>query len=137
MSNFISISLRLGSDPRPIQTKTGTPMVTGYGFAKLGNDSPDLSLGVVAFNDVANELANYRKGDVINLSGQLKINVYQRNGEQVEQLQIVADGIAGKLALKQINNQRKQHNTAPAKSQTMSANHQADAGFQDSAMPNF
>lgn len=120
MSNFLSISLKLGGDPRQIQTKTGTPMVTGFGFAKLGNDSPDLSLGVVAFYDVANELANYKKGDVINLSGQLKINVYEKNGQEQQQLQILADGLAGKLALKQVKNQRKQYNT-PA-----TANHQSN-----------
>lgn len=135
MSNFLTVNLKLSGQPREIKTKTGTPMTTGYGFAKLGNDSPDLAISVVAFHDVASELAHYSKGDVINLAGQLKMNLYEKDGEQKEQLQIVADGIAGKMALKQVKRQQKAQHKPQQKKVASKDNHQASVDFQDSALP--
>lgn len=43
--------LRLAKDTRPIQTKTGTRMQTGFGFIDIDGDDGILS-GVVAFGSI-------------------------------------------------------------------------------------
>lgn len=93
---WMTTKLTLAKDPNHINTKTGTPMATGYGFAKLkSNDTPDLGLGIVAFGSVAEALLNHQKGQTIQISGDLEIRVYQnREGQQVEQLQMTIDTLA-------------------------------------------
>lgn len=120
---FLTTKFTLAKDPNPVQTKTGTPMATGYGFAKLkGNDTPDLGLSVVAFGSVAEALLNHQKGQSIQISGDLEIRVYQnREGQQVEQLQITLDMLASAKSTKPVRstprqakgNQQGQYNQSP------------------------
>ena len=92
---FLSTKLTLAKEPKPIQTRTGTPMATAFGFAKLGNDSPDLPIAVTAFGNVADALLQHDKGQVIQVSGDLKIHTYMnREQQEVEQLQITLDMLA-------------------------------------------
>jgi single-stranded DNA-binding protein len=92
---FLTTKLTLAKEPKPIQTRTGTPMATAFGFAKLGNDSPDLPLAVTAFGNVAELLLQHDKGQVIQISGDLKIHTYMnREQQEVEQLQITVDMLA-------------------------------------------
>ena len=46
-------------------------------------------------HDVADELAKYKKGATIRISGELKANGYEKDGKQINGYQIVAEGIAG------------------------------------------
>jgi len=91
---FVIARMRLAKDTRPIQTKTGTRMQTGFGFIDIDGDN-DLPCGVVAFGSLADELAKYKKGATIRISGTFKANDYEKDGEQVHGYQIVAEGIAG------------------------------------------
>ena len=86
--------LRLAKDTRSIQTKTGTRMQTGFGFIDIDGDN-DLPAGVVAFGQLTDELAKYKKDATIRISGTFKANNYEKDGKQVNGYQIVAEGIAG------------------------------------------
>ena len=86
--------MRMAKDTRPIQTKTGTRMQTGFGFVDIDGDN-DLPCGVVAFGTLADELAKYKKGATIRISGTFKANNYEKDGKVVNGYQIVAEGIAG------------------------------------------
>lgn len=114
---FLTTKFTLAKDPNAVQTKTGTPMATGYGFAKLkGNDTPDLGLSVVAFGSVAEALLNHQKGQTVQISGDLEIRVYQnREGQQVEQLQITLDMlVSAKNTQPARRGDSQQRNTQPA-----------------------
>lgn len=112
---YLVTKLTLAKDPNAVQTKTGTPMATGYGFAKLkGNDTPDLGLSVVAFGSVAEALLSHQKGQSIQISGDLEMRVYQnREGQQVEQLQITLDMLASAKNVNPVRSQPRQANGNP------------------------
>ena len=86
--------MRMAKDTRPIQTKTGTRMQTGFGFIDIDGEN-DLPCGVVAFGTLADELAKYKKGATIRISGTFKANNYEKDGKAVNGYQIAAEGIAG------------------------------------------
>ncbi len=86
--------MRMAKDTRPVQTKTGTRMQTGFGFIDIDGED-DLPAGVVAFGTLADELAKYKKGATIRISGTLKANDYEKDGTQVKGYQVIAEGIAG------------------------------------------
>lgn len=92
---FVQTRIRLANDPRSIQTKTGTPMATGFGFADIGGEN-GMPLGLVAFNDLAAELLKYSKGATLGITGQLRANDYtNRDGEEVKGYQVIIDGLIG------------------------------------------
>ena len=92
---YVIAKVRLVKPVNPINTKTGTPMSTSFGFADIGGDK-GLPVGVVGFNNLANELSKYGQGATIRASGTLQENGYtDKNGDQVDGYQIVLDGIAG------------------------------------------
>lgn len=104
---YVIARIRLLKDTNAITTKTGTRMQTGFGFADIDGDS-GLPVGLVAFSNLADELAKYRKGDTLRVSGKFKENNYVNNaGEKVEGYQVVADGIAGVKAATMKHQERK------------------------------
>lgn len=91
---WINTKIRLANDTKSITTKTGTPMRTGFCFADTGDDGFPMS--VVAFNNLADTLGKYHKGDALVISGNLQANNYtNREGEEIKGWQCVVDGIAG------------------------------------------
>lgn len=73
--------MRLAKDTRAIQTKAGTEMQTGFGFIDIDGED-GLPCGVVAFGSLAGELAKYKKGATIRISGTFKANNYtSKDGE--------------------------------------------------------
>ena len=133
---YLITKLTLAKDPNAVQTKTGTPMATAFGFAKLkGNDTPDLGLGVVAFGSVAEALLNHQKGQSIQISGDLEMRVYQnREGQQVEQLQITLDMLASAKSTKPVRSPSRQANGNQSNRrmtpQPPTNQYQGDMGFQ-------
>jgi single-stranded DNA-binding protein len=92
---FVIAKVKLVKPVNPIQTKTGTPMSSSFGFADIGGEKGQ-PVGVVGFNNLANELGKYTQGSTIRAAGTLQENGYtNRNGEHVDGYQIVLDGIAG------------------------------------------
>ena len=61
---FVIAKVRLVKPVRVINTKTGTPMSAGFGFADIGGEK-GLPVGVVGFNNLANELSKYGQGNTI------------------------------------------------------------------------
>ena len=92
---FVIAKIRLVKPVKNINTKTGTPMSTGFGFAGIGGEK-GLPVGIVGFNNLANELSKYGQGATIRATGTLQENGYtDKNGNEVDGYQIVLDGIAG------------------------------------------
>ena len=70
-------------------------MSASFGFADIGGEK-GLPVGVVGFNNLANELSKYGQGNTIRATGTLQENGYtDKNGNEVDGYQIVLDGIAG------------------------------------------
>lgn len=100
---FVIAKVRLVKPVRAIQTKTGTPMSASFGFADIGGES-GLPVGIVGFNNLANELSKYGQGNTIRATGTLQENGYtNKNGDQVDGYQIVLDGIAGVKSARGVN----------------------------------
>ena len=92
---YVIARIRLAKDSRKIETKTGTPMTTNFGFADISGED-GLPVGVVAFSNLADVLKKYKKGDVIRVTGDLKANDYTNaKGEDVKGYQVIAEGLAG------------------------------------------
>ncbi len=115
--------MRLANDTRAIQTKSGTRMQTAFGFIDIDSEN-GLPCGVVAFGTLADVLAKYGKSDTIRISGTFKANDYtNKEGEQVNGYQIVAEGIAGVKS-------------ATMKHQKADTGHKAKAGKQSYSAQN-
>ena len=92
---FVIAKVKLVKPVKAINTKTGTPMSASFGFADIGGEK-GLPVGVVGFNNLANELSKYGQGNTIRATGTLQENGYtDKNGDQIGGYQIVLDGIAG------------------------------------------
>jgi hypothetical protein len=90
---YMNARLRLISTKR-INTKTGKPMTTGFGYADIQGET-GFPLGLVCWGDMAGELARYGKGDTLTVSGRLQANDYEKNGELVNGYQQIIDGLMG------------------------------------------
>ena len=94
MSAQIAAWGRLGSDPRSLETKTGTPMTTASLAVEVDDTGEPEWLGIVTFNRQAEELARHGKGETVSVSGRLQRRTYTtRSGEERQQLQVVADSL--------------------------------------------
>jgi len=103
---FVIAKVRLVKPVRTINTKTGTPMSASFGYADIGGDK-GLPVGVVGFNNLANELSKYGQGTTIRASGTLQENGYtDKNGDQVDGYQIVLEGVAGVKSARGVNAKR-------------------------------
>lgn len=114
---WITSKFTLAAEPKPIQTKTGTPMASAFGFCKLGNskDTPDLAISLTAFGSVAESLLNHDKGNTIHISGDLSIHVYtSRENQQVEQLQCTLDTLTSAKSAKPARGQSRGGQANPA-----------------------
>jgi hypothetical protein len=91
---YMNARLRLISTKR-INTKTGKPMTTGFGYADIQGET-GFPLGLVCWGDMAGELARYSKGDTLTVSGRLQANDYtNKQGEVVSGYQLIIDGLMG------------------------------------------
>ena len=91
---YLNARLRLVTTKR-IQTKDGKPMTTGFGYADIQGEM-GFPLGLVCWNDMAEELARYGKGDTLTVSGRLQANDYEnKQGEAVKGYQLIIEGILG------------------------------------------
>ena len=118
---YVIARIRLAKDSRKIETKTGTPMVTNFGFADISGDD-GLPVGIVAFSNLAAILQKYKKGDVIRVTGDLKANDYTNSkGEDVKGYQVIAEGLAGVKAAAAKFQERKPNAYSPGDQQQKNA----------------
>ena len=110
---YCTARMRMAKDTRSIQTKTGTRMQSGFGFIDIDGDD-DLPAGVVAFGSLADELAKYKKGATIRISGEFKANNYEKDGKEVKGYQIMAEGIAG-VKSATVKHQKDERQSPPTK----------------------
>lgn len=82
----------------PVQrtNQSGTPWATASLAVQLSDDDGAGAtwFGLVAFGKVAELLARHAKGDLLAVSGRLKLNRYRdRDGNDREQMQLIADTV--------------------------------------------
>jgi single-strand DNA-binding protein len=100
-----SVYGRLGQDPKAIETRSGKPMAVGSVAVDLecrGAEEPVTQwVGLVAFGRTAEELLRHGKGDLLSAAGRVQLNRWTgQDGEQREQLQVVADAIVSARAVR-------------------------------------
>lgn len=96
MSAQLAAYGRLGSDPVERTGQSGKVWATAsiaITMQQDGDTSP-LWMGVVAFGRAAETLCRHTKGDLLSVSGQMKLNRWRDNaGNDREQLQVIADTV--------------------------------------------
>ncbi len=101
MSSKIAGHGRLSSQPQARNTKSGITMTACFMYLSdtaQAEDVDDLNVGLVAFNKVADQLLKLSKGDLLSVSGDLKINEWQGNDGAQRKIQIVVqDLVANKV----------------------------------------
>ena len=96
MTAHLSVYGRLGRDPHAIETRSGKPMAAATIAVEIGQDGEGepLWLGLLAFGRIADDLLRHQKGDLLSAFGRVQRHTWTaRNGEEREQLQIIAEGI--------------------------------------------
>jgi len=91
-----SLSGRLGKDPRTIETKTGTPMVSAPVVVDVSSYRGEASVwvSVTAFGKGAEILNTHAKGDTIAASGKLEMSHWtQADGVERDSWTLIADHI--------------------------------------------
>ncbi len=95
---YASIHGRLATQPKQYTTKAGNDMCNGFLLVNLDvRDDEQLTvpMGLVAFGKAALELARVEKGQNITVAGKIQGSRYEKAGETVEQMQMVAEYVIG------------------------------------------
>lgn len=85
---------RLGNDPVKRQSQGGKDWATASIAVQLADDEDGQPtwFGIVCFGKTADVLCRHAKGDLVSVSGRLKLNRWRdQAGADREQLQIMAD----------------------------------------------
>ena len=133
MTMQASIHGRLGKDPRDIKTQSGTAMTTApvavtIPASKADAEPTTLWFNVVAFNKLAELLLRHQQGEMLNVAGTVQVSRWaDQNGEDREQLQIIADSIISARSTRPAGN--RQRNTQQRQDAAQRA--QAPADFDD------
>ncbi len=96
MTAHLAIYGRLGYDPKAIETRNGKPMAAATIAVEIGplGEGEPLWLGLLAFGRIADDLLRHQKGDLLSAFGRVQRHTWTaRDGEEREQLQIIAEGI--------------------------------------------
>lgn len=111
MNAQIAMLGRLGAEPMIRKSQNGNDWTTASIAVSLGkeDDAPATWFGVVAFGRVAETLCRHGKGDLVSISGRLQLNTYRdREGNDREQLQVVADTVISARSVRANANRRQQ-----------------------------
>jgi single-stranded DNA-binding protein len=88
---------RLANDPRPIQTKSGTAMTVATLAVNLPvsrtEETATQWLSLTAFGKTAELLARHGKGDLVSVAGNVQIDRWQKDGEQIDRLAVILDSL--------------------------------------------
>ena len=91
---------RLGRDPKPITTKTGTAMAVASlaVTVSLREDGGTVDttqwVSILAFGQVADDLARHSKGEMLAVIGRVQLNRYRpQDGATRDELGLVADSL--------------------------------------------
>ncbi|WP_295448844.1 single-stranded DNA-binding protein [uncultured Thiodictyon sp.] len=99
-----SLSGRLGKDPRAIETKTGTPMVSVSVAVDVSSYKGESTVwvSVTAFGKYAEILGTHIKGDTIAASGRLEMSHWTpEDGVERESWTLIADHIHSARTVRQ------------------------------------
>ena len=98
MTAILSVYGRIGQQPKDIQTRTGTTMVTASVAVSLDVAREDeLStwwLSLLAFGKTAEQLQRCEKGDLVGVVGRLQLSRWtDQSGDTKEQHRLIVDQI--------------------------------------------
>ena len=97
MNMQISANGRLGRAPKRIETRTGTVMAVSSLAVELQVGQSDETttqwLNLVTFGKTAEQLLQHDQGDLVRVLGNVQIGRWDRNGEPVDQLSVVAQAL--------------------------------------------
>lgn len=113
MSAQIAAYGRLGADPMQRQSQSGKAWATASLAVTLAEDGDSQAqwFGVVAFGRTAETLCRHAKGDLISVSGRLQLNRFRdRDGNDREQLQLIADTVISARTVRQRGGKRQYGN---------------------------
>lgn len=92
--NTVFIDGFLTADPEKRRTQTGKEVTSVRLVHRDKPDDPGMFLGIVAWDEKAEELAQYKKGQLVNLFGRLSCHSWtDRNNQKRVEFEVVLEGI--------------------------------------------
>ena len=130
---YMNARVRVISTKR-ITTKTRKPMTTGFCYADIQGET-GFPMGLVCWNDIAEELARYSKGDTLTVTGRLQANDYSnKQGDAVNGYQLIVDGLMGVKRTSAMLNEVKPRKH---KAKSIDTHPNQTGGIQFEDVPNF
>lgn len=96
MGAVMTVYGRLGKAPKSIPTRTDTLMVSASIAVDTSSErNPDSTtwINLIAFGKSAELLQACEPGEMVSALGRVQVNRWEREGQAVEQLQIVVDNL--------------------------------------------
>ncbi|MCF6100353.1 single-stranded DNA-binding protein [Mesorhizobium muleiense] len=105
-----SVYGRIGQDPVQRTSAAGNTWATASIACDIASEGgPPLWLSIVAFGKIAELLLRHDKGDLLSISGKLQVNRWRdRDGNQREQLQIIADTVISARTVRPAGGRKRQ-----------------------------
>lgn len=122
MTMQAAIHGRLGKDPQPIATKTGTPMASASVAVDVSARDQEAVLWVriTAFGRTAEDLLRHQKGDMVSAAGRLELQRWTSNdGTQREQWQMVADALVSARTVRPRGGKPRTESRGPARAEAV------------------
>ena len=89
---YCAARIKLSMDTWAIQTKADTRMQEGFGFILIDGGGR-LPVGIVAFDRLADVLAEYQMNSIIEIKGRFKTNTVYHAGGLVNGYQVVVEAL--------------------------------------------
>lgn len=84
----------LVADPQKRRTQTGKDVTSARIVHRDSQDDPGMFISIVGWNDAAEDLARYKKGDLINVFGALKSRSWtDRDNKKRVEFEIELEGV--------------------------------------------
>ncbi len=130
---YMNARVRVISTKR-INTKSGKPMTTGFSYADIQGET-GFPLGLVCWDDLAEELARYNKGDSVTVTGKLQANDYtNKDGKEINGYQLIVDGLMG---IKRTSAMLNEVKPKKRKAQSIEPHPNTTGGIAFDEVPNF
>jgi single-strand DNA-binding protein len=126
-----SIYGRIGRDPKPVTTKTGTAMCTASLAVDVGREpgQETLWVSIMAFGALADALQRHQAGDMISAMGKLTRGRYTgQDGQERESWSLLADALHSSRTVRP---GRRQHTGDRGNGTRPSPSNPAGADFDD------
>lgn len=129
--NSVVLVGRITANPEVRKTQSGLS-VCSFTLAVIGRKKEDVDfINCVAWRQLADFLGQYaKKGDLIGVDGRITSRTYERDGQKVYVVEVVADEVKI-LAHKQ--NQQNEAQSAPVQNRAQTVQNKPSVGYQFTA----